>query len=308
MTIFFPDVSEYTPNVDVSRYPVVIARATLSDRVTDTSYATFKQKSVGKVFAAYHWLNHGNLAAQAKWCFQHVGPGTPVMIDAEDEAGNTGYNGPLTVGDITGFAHEYRNLGGICSLVYLPFWYWSGAMGAPHQLDQLAAAGLHLVSSNYPNAGYTDNGPGWAAYYPGAPAPVQWQYTDTPFDMNAFLGTAAEYAALIGATMAYTFSIGDDGPVPNGVYGGTPGGGWFWFPNPDILARFKAFSNPTDLGRISTIDANCYFGPYREWEPTPGPAGPQGPAGPPGPKGDAAVLPPGAILRIETDAAAQMQD
>jgi hypothetical protein len=200
VTLLFPDVSSYTPNVDPSKYPILIARATLSDRVSDPTYQTFKQKSAaaGTVFAAYHWLNHGNLAKQAAWCFQHVGPDVPVMIDAEDVSGNTGYAGPLTVDDITGFANEYRALGGIVSLCYLPFWYWSGPMGAPHRLGELEAAGLGLVSSNYPNAGYTENGPGWAPYYAGAPAPVQWQYTDVPIDMNAFKGTAADYANLIG--------------------------------------------------------------------------------------------------------------
>lgn len=200
MTLHYPDVSQYTPNVDPAKYPILIARATLSNRVADPTYQTFKAKAAaaGAVFAAYHWLNHGNLAKQAAWCFQHVGPETPVMIDAEDVAGNTGYNGPLTVGDITGFAAAYRALGGIVSLVYLPFWYWAGPMGAPHTLDQITAAGLHLVSSNYPNAGYTENGPGWATYYPGAPAPVQWQYTSTPFDMNAFRGTVDDFARLIG--------------------------------------------------------------------------------------------------------------
>jgi hypothetical protein len=209
VTIFFPDVSQYTPNVDPARYPILIARATLSNRVADPTYATFKAKAqaAGTVFAAYHWLNHGNLAAQARWCFQHVGPDVPVMIDAEDVAGNTGYAGPLMVDDILGFAAGYRALGGIVSLVYLPFWYWSGPMGAPHQLDQLTAAGLGLVSSNYPNAGYTDNGPGWATYYPGAPAPVQWQYTSTPIDMNAFRGTVAEYANLIGIPRVAAESI-----------------------------------------------------------------------------------------------------
>jgi hypothetical protein len=209
VTLRFPDVSQYTPNVDPALYPILIARATLSDRVADPTYATFKAKSAGAgtVFAAYHWLNHGNLAAQARWCFQHVGPDVPVMIDAEDVAGNTGYAGPLTVADVTGFAAQYRALGGIASLVYLPFWYWSGAMGAPHQLDQLTAAGLGLVSSNYPNAGYTDNGPGWATYYPGAPVPVQWQYTSTPIDMNAFKGTVADYAALIGMPQVAAESI-----------------------------------------------------------------------------------------------------
>ncbi len=201
MTLFFPDVSEYTPNVDVSPYPIVLARATLSDRIADSAYAAYKQKSAGKVFVAYHWLNHGNLAAQAQWCFQHVGADVPVMIDAEDEAGNTGYNGPLAVDDILGFAAEYRRLGGIASLVYLPFWYWSGPMGAPNRLGELTNAGLRLVSSNYPSAGYTENGPGWSPYYSGAPAPVQWQYTSTPIDMNAYRGTVADYAAMIGGAM-----------------------------------------------------------------------------------------------------------
>jgi hypothetical protein len=209
MTIFYPDVSQYTPNVDPAKYPVLIARATLSDRVADPTYATFKQKAevVGTVFAAYHWLNHGNLQRQAKWCLQHVGPDVPVMIDAEDVAGNTGYAGPLTVDDLLGFTAAYRALGGIASLVYLPFWYWAGPMGAPHRLGELTAAGLHLVSSNYPNAGYTESGPGWAPYYSGAPAPVQWQYTSTPIDMNAFRGTVDEYAQLIGLPRVEAESI-----------------------------------------------------------------------------------------------------
>lgn len=197
VTIFFPDVSSYTPNVDPAAHPVLIARATLSNRVTDTAYATFKQRAAAAhtVFVAYHWLNHGNLAAQAAHCYSVVGAGIPLMIDAEDEAGNTGYNGPLTVGDITGFAAQYRALGGTASLAYVPSWYWSGAMGAP-DLTPLNAAGLHLVSSNYPTAGYSDNGPGWAPY--GGVAPAQWQYTDTPIDMNAYRGTVADYTAMIG--------------------------------------------------------------------------------------------------------------
>jgi hypothetical protein len=209
MTLLFPDVSSYTPDVDPARYPILIARATLSDRVADPTYQTFKAKAAaaGTLFAAYHWLNHGNLTRQAAWCFRHVGPGVPVMIDAEDVAGNTGYNGPLTVDDLIGFAAEYRKLGGTVSLAYLPFWYWSGAMAAPHTLDQLTAAGLHLVSSNYPNAGYTENGPGWAPYYPGAPVPVQWQYTSTPIDMNAYRGTVQEYADLIGIPRVEAESI-----------------------------------------------------------------------------------------------------
>lgn len=206
MTIFFPDVSSYTPNVNPAAYPVLLARATLSSTVTDSSYTTFKAKAAaaGTVFVAYHWLNHGNLQAQVGHCFSVVGPGVPLMLDVEDEAGNTGYNGPVTVPDVLGFASAYRALGGTVSLCYLPFWYWSGAMSAP-DLSPLNTAGLHLVSSNYPSAGYTENGPGWAAY--GGATPVQWQYTDTPIDMNAFRGTAAEYARLVEAPQVAPESI-----------------------------------------------------------------------------------------------------
>lgn len=201
MTIRFPDVSQYTPNVDPAAYPILIARATLSDRVADSTYTTFKAKAAaaGTLFVAYHWLNHGNLAAQAQWAYQHVGPGVPLMIDAEDKAGNTGYAGPLTVDDLIGFATAYRTLGGTVSLAYVPAWYWSGAMSAP-SLRPLTAAGLGLVSSNYPAAGYTETGPGWAPY--GGVAPVQWQYTSTPIDMNAYRGTVAEYAAMVGGDMS----------------------------------------------------------------------------------------------------------
>lgn len=220
MTLKFPDVSKYTP-VDVSSYPIVLARATLSSSYIDPQYLNFKAQAQrsGAVFVAYHWLNHGNLRAQAAHCFSVVGPGIPVMIDAEDEAGNTGYAGPLTVDDILGFASRYRALGGIVSLAYLPFWYWSGAMGAPHRLGELASAGLGLVSSNYPSAGYTENGPGWAVYYPGAPAPVQWQYADTPIDMNAYKGTKEQYALMVGVpqvqdetiTLGESMFLGKDG-------------------------------------------------------------------------------------------------
>jgi len=200
MTIFFPDVSGYNGGLRIQPNTVAVgARATLADRVADASYTGFRQQAatLGALFFAYHWLNHGNAAAQAQWCFQHVG-GTPLMIDAEDVAGNTGYAGPLTVQDILAFTTAYRALGGVVHLVYLPHWYWQNDMGSP-DLRPLAAAGLALVSSNY--ATYSDTGPGWAPY--GAVTPTIWQYTDKlPYggqavDFNAFRGSVTELRALI---------------------------------------------------------------------------------------------------------------
>jgi hypothetical protein len=335
MTLFYPDVSQYTPNVDVSSYPIVLARATLSASVADMSYQAYQQQSAGKVFVAYHWLNHGNLQAQAGWCFQHVGPGVPVMIDAEDVAGNTGYAGPLTIDDILGFAAAYRALGGTVSLCYLPFWYWSGAMAAPQRLGELEAAGLHLVSSNYPTGGYTENGPGWAPYYTGAPVPVQWQYTSTPIDMNAFRGTASDFAQLVGATypggtpMGFLLNIVlPNGTNLDGVADGV--GNWHWITSNangelDLAQQVLGTVHTCTVAQARTafginMDDNGNYTP--PWSALTGPAGPPGPAGPAGPtgaagpagvagvagpggpagpqgpKGDAAVLPPGATLQI----------
>jgi hypothetical protein len=65
------------------------------------------------------------------------------------------------VADCLAFANALRGLGGVCTLVYLPRWYWQGTLGSA-DLTPLAAAGLHLVSSNYTR--YSDDGPGWEPY------------------------------------------------------------------------------------------------------------------------------------------------
>lgn len=213
MTIHFPDVSRYNRYVNAADYPALIAKATMSDGThgnideSDPTYTGYKAdaQAAGTLFVAYHWLNHGNLKAQAAHCFSVVGRGTPLMIDAEDVSGNTGYNGPLTVGDITGFATEYRALGGTVSLAYLSQWYWSGHMNGPN-LTPLNHAGLHLVSSHYTT--YSDTGPGWNGY--GGINPVQWQYTDAPVDMNAFRGTLGEYAALVNPVQNESMTKGEE--------------------------------------------------------------------------------------------------
>lgn len=209
MTIFFPDLSKYDQDRGVTVEPdtvAVIARATLSTSYADPAYETHKAQAaaVGAVFAAYHWLNATNLDAQARWCHQHVGD-VPLMIDAEDLPGNTGYTRTLAVPDIVTFLQAYRALGGTCHLVYLPHWYWE-RMGSP-DLKPLLDARLNLVSSNYTM--YTDGGPGWAPY--GGLTPVVWQYTDAfPYggahsDFNAFRGTVGDLWTLMSGQR-----MGDD--------------------------------------------------------------------------------------------------
>jgi lysozyme len=199
MTLFFPDVSEYDTGIQFPfNTPVVMARATLSSSVADKFYPVVKDqaKKESAFFAAYHWLNYGNLVAQAHWAFDHVGKDIPLMIDAEDVSGNTGYAGPLTVDNILGFCGIYRSLGGICNLVYLPHWYWKDHMGSP-DLTPLIKIGLHLVASEYRS--YSDTN--WPIGY-GGMAPEIWQYTDHQLwggkyiDFNAFKGTVDAYMKL----------------------------------------------------------------------------------------------------------------
>ncbi len=201
MTIHFPDVSHWNKGYVVpDGTSVVIARCSLSSTYRDDTYATFKARAekIGAVFVAYHWLNRGNEAAQARLAYSMAGE-TPLMIDAEDMSGNTGYNGPNTIGNILTFAAMYRSLGGTVSLVYLPKWYWRDRMGSP-SLTLLASAQLNLVSSNYTT--YSDSGPGWGSY--GGVSPVQWQYRGSPLDLNAYRGTKEEYARMVGAKVLTT--------------------------------------------------------------------------------------------------------
>jgi hypothetical protein len=175
----------------------VCAKVTEGTTYTDPFFAHYRAeaKRVGAVFFGYHFLHAGGAAAQARHCFSVVGPGVNVMIDHESTTGSN-----PTVQDAVDFATEFRALGGLCTLDYLPHWYWT-QIGSP-SLAPFAAAGLSLVSSDY--TGYSDTGPGWASY--GGVAPVIWQWTDAlaysnqAVDFNAFRGTVDQLRALLGYT------------------------------------------------------------------------------------------------------------
>ena len=190
--IEFPDVSNHTP-VSLVGAPACIAKATEGTTFTDTFYTWHRGQAVamGIPFAAYHWVNTADLAGQAAHAYQVVGPGTPVMWDAE-AAGST-------VPRLLELTSRYRGLGGVASLVYLPRWWWRDHLGAP-DLRPLADAGLALISSDY------DNAPpdGWAPY--GGVTPAVWQFTSTrPFngrlcDFNRYPGTVEQLRALFAGT------------------------------------------------------------------------------------------------------------
>lgn len=220
MTIFFPDLSHYDLNRGVAIEPntvAVIVKGTHGQFFVDSAYDTYKQQAAdrGTYFTAYHWLNHADPKGQAAYCWQQLGR-VPVMIDAEDMPGDTGFTGPLAVQDLVDFATELRRLGGICHLAYVPRWYWQNNMGSP-DLTPLSRAGLGVVSSNYST--YSDTGPGWNGY--GGIDVVQWQYTDKlPYggdftDFNAYLGTLDQYKQLTqGEPMSQDFAQLPR-PIPN---------------------------------------------------------------------------------------------
>lgn len=198
MTIWYPDVSNHEGAMPLESGTVAVcAKASEGTTYADPYYGHYKAEAarVGALFFAYHFLHEHSGAAQASVCHGIVGSGINVMIDLEPTAGNN-----PTLQDAVDFATEFRTLGGLCTLVYLPHWYWQ-QLGSP-SLAPLAAAGLSVVASNY--TAYAETGPGWAGY--GGLNPVIWQYTDAlPYsgqsvDFNAFRGTVAGLQALLGYT------------------------------------------------------------------------------------------------------------
>ena len=119
------------------------------------------------------------------------------MLDVETETLN-GVTSSPTVTDVVDFVSQYRALGGVIYLLYLPRWYWAD-LGSP-SLAPLIELGLLLVSSDYTS--YSDSGPGWDSY--GGMTPVIWQYTDgatlngvVGVDFNAYQGTLADFESQV---------------------------------------------------------------------------------------------------------------
>lgn len=194
MTIFIPDVSHYQTGLKLDGAPAVIAKGDQGSSMHDPAYADFHAQAValGIPFVGYHWVTTDPLAAQAADAVSVMGD-LPMMWDAEAAGADVPRLVELTT--------RTRKLGGNPRLVYLPHWWWSGHIGSP-DLRPLVDLGLHLVSSDYPPNGYTENGPGWAPY--GGMQPALWQYTDArtfnghKTDANAFKGTVDDLRALLG--------------------------------------------------------------------------------------------------------------
>ena len=188
MTIFYLDIASFQAGIDLAGALAVSAKATQGTGYVNPYFAAFVAEGAkhGAFVFAYHFLEHGNAAAQAAACYKVVGK-MPLMLDFEPASTRP------TLADATTFVDAYRKLGGICWLVYLPKWYWSQSPINSASLAPLASRGLLLVSSSYST--YTDasSGAGWQPY--GGMTPIAWQYADAIsfngklVDFNAYRGT-----------------------------------------------------------------------------------------------------------------------
>jgi Glycosyl hydrolases family 25/Putative peptidoglycan binding domain len=215
VTIYYPDVSAYEAGIPLTGTVAACIKATEGTGWLNGDYspAVGRATAAGAFPFAYHFLHAGAAAAQAQWCYSHVGK-TGLMLDFEPTTGSV-----PSLADAAGFIDAYRGLGGICNLTYLPHWYWQ-QIGSPG-LSALIARGQSLVSSDY--TGYSDSGPGWQPY--GGMAPVIWQYTSTfrfngwPCDFNAYRGTVAELETLVtGAVLPFPPPVVPVFPYPAGDY------------------------------------------------------------------------------------------
>lgn len=199
-TTRFHDVSHHQGDF----YPSgpLIAKASQGDSFVDPRYAQNKARTLagGWPFAGYHWIEAGHLssiAAQVAHALAVIGRDTPMMADIEVLHVPGQPDSWPTFDEALQWCKGILTGGGRLRLDYIPKWFWASKWDR-RDLTPFADLGLHLISSAYPAAGYTANGPGWTRY--GGRTPEIWQYSSTPIDINAFRGTPDELAALFEGT------------------------------------------------------------------------------------------------------------
>lgn len=241
MTIYYPDISAYQPNVSLKGCVAVCIKTTEgSGWLSSVAGAQLSRaKAAGAFPFCYHFLHAGNAAGQAAYARSHD-LGLPMMLDVEATTGSNPH-----LGDVTAFIDAYRGKGGVLHLAYMPHWYWQGNIGAPN-LAPLSQRGVHLVSSAY--TAYTDGagGTGWQPY--GGLTPAIWQYTSSftlngthNVDFNAYRGTVDALRTLVSGGASPT-----PAPAP-----AKPGGKAPAFP----------YAAGHYLGQPSS-DAHCHSGYY----------------------------------------------
>ncbi|MGW1740443.1 glycoside hydrolase family 25 protein [Nocardia sp. NPDC001965] len=221
--------------VRAAGFEYVIAKASEGSTYINPEYRAQRDgtRAAGLAFAAYHYVNSDALAAGQVDCFERAEPdkAVPVMLDHEIGSGG--------VEVLRGVHNEFVARGHRVILMYVPRWYWSGAMGSP-DLSGLPP----LMSSDYglERAGLAafiypgDVDRGWNDY--GGQKVAIFQFTQRAkvaglsLDASAFRGTRAELDSLFSGTqsegVAMSLSKADQEKILAGATQLTP-----WPPTPE---------------------------------------------------------------------------
>jgi hypothetical protein len=210
MTVFGRDMSDFDTNESVARCSFVTHKATEGTTTIHLKYGPrlnrYRQAGV-PVLGSYHMVrtpgNHGNgsLQAQLNYWVARMDNQTPwwrahpnfiLQVDAEVWPYDA-----VSASTVLAFARLLADSG-------LPGWKVLYASRGQYG-DALRGSPLPLWNANYTGG---PNYPGdsaieWNAY--SGQKPTLLQYTDTPYDKDAFRGTLDELLALTGGTdMAWT--------------------------------------------------------------------------------------------------------
>jgi hypothetical protein len=220
VTLFIADIASYQHGlIPAELIPACAAleiKATQGSDYVDPDYKTWlpEATAAGLLPIAYHYIDGSAPAAQAAHLKAYIiDASLPVMLDFE--AG--GFQQALEVADAMTVAGLRPRL------LYFARSRWE-ALGSPALAAPLAARGLALINASYrsTNDGAVtvlypgDTAPEWGGY--GGVAPALWQFTDAGdlagqrLDVNAYRGSAAQFAALLGE--AAPVSPGKPAPSP----------------------------------------------------------------------------------------------
>lgn len=177
----------------------VCAKATQGTGFTDSQYHNTQAKATkgSHHFWGYHFLNPGDIAAQARHAYSVLGK-TPAMLDLEV------YEGRFpSLAEAVLFVKTFRGLGGIMNIDYLPEWFWKEHWKSV-SLKPLIDLGMHNQLSDY-SVG-SDPGAGSAVMkgFGGLPV-LGLQYTSKPHDMNLAYRTWDETWAIITGKPPVTY-------------------------------------------------------------------------------------------------------
>lgn len=213
MTIFGVDVSNHQAHFDFGAaaregFDFAFLKCSQNDNFRDGRFRQHldNARAAGLLVAAYHYQGTAPVASQVATVKAMVSPDVPVILDVEEGSGGT---------DITrALVDALRAEGYSVPLTYLPRWYWSGHIGSP-DLSGLPP----LWVSWYPDYGVRRKEQGlgmvpdsvWQGYGGLDVAVVQFtsagavaDYPGGNIDLNAFAGTRAQLAALLGGSGATT--------------------------------------------------------------------------------------------------------